>query len=99
MHPVTGTGRTSVDIAVNANLKLVDKFCYLDDMLSVDEDADAAAEIRIHIGWNYFRWLVQLLTNKDILLIVRGGLYSSSVRSSMLHTCRSETWPELKKVK
>jgi len=40
---VTGTGY-SVDIGVNANLELVDKFCYLGDMLSVDGDADAAVE-------------------------------------------------------
>ena len=43
MNPVTGTGRTSVDIGGDANLELVDKFCYLGDMLllSVDGDADA----------------------------------------------------------
>jgi len=41
MNPVTGTGHTSVDIGVNANLELVVKFCYLADMLSVDRDADA----------------------------------------------------------
>jgi len=35
--------------------------------------------------------LVLLLTNKDISLTGRGRLYSSCVRSSMLH--RSETWP------
>jgi len=35
MNPVTGTGHTSVDIGVNANLELVDKFCYSGDMLSV----------------------------------------------------------------
>jgi len=35
VNPVTSTGRTSVDIAVDANLELVDKFCYLGDMLSV----------------------------------------------------------------
>jgi len=35
--------------------------------------------------------LVPLLTNKDMSLIVRGRLYSSCVRSSMLH--ESETWP------
>ena len=72
MNPVTGTGCTSVDIGVNANLELVDKFCYLSDMLSVDRDADAAVETRIRIGWNKFRQLVPLLTNKDISLIVRG---------------------------
>ena len=60
-------------------------------MLNVDGDADAAVEARIRIGWNKFRQLVPLLTNKDVLLIMRGRLYSSCVRSSMLHG--SETWP------
>jgi len=41
---VISTGSTSVDIGVIANLELVDKFCYLGDMLSVDRDADAAVE-------------------------------------------------------
>ena len=36
MIPVTGTARTSVDIGGDANLELVDKLCYLGDMLSVD---------------------------------------------------------------
>ena len=60
-------------------------------MLSVDGDADAAVEARIRIGWNKFRQLVPLLTNNDVSLIMRGRLYSSCVRSSMLHG--SETWP------
>jgi len=58
---------------------------------SVDGDADAAVEARVRIGWNKFRQLVPLLTNKDISLPVRGRLYSSCLRSSMLHG--SETWP------
>ena len=69
----------------------MDTFCYLGDMLSVDGDGDAAVEARIRIGWNKFRQLVPLLTNKDVSLIIRGRLYSSCVRSSMLH--ESETWP------
>jgi len=60
-------------------------------MLSVDGDADAAVEARIRIGWNKFRQLVPLLTNKDVSLIMRERLYSSCVRSSMLHG--NETWP------
>jgi len=36
MIPVTGTGHTSVDIDVNRNVELVDQFCYLGDMLSMD---------------------------------------------------------------
>ena len=65
--------------------------CCCCDLLSVDGDADAAVEARIRIGWNKFRQLVPLLTNKDVSLIMRGRLYSSCVRSSMLHG--SETWP------
>jgi len=68
VNPVTSTGHTSIDIGVNANLELVDKFCYFDDMLSVDRDADAAVETRIWIGWNE---LVPLVTDKDMSLIER----------------------------
>jgi len=39
-----------VDICASANLEVVDKFCYLGHMLSVDGDADAAVEARIRIG-------------------------------------------------
>ena len=70
VNPVTGTGCTSVDSGVNSNLELVDKFCYLGDMLSADRDADAAVETRLRIGWNKFRKMV--LTNKDISLLERG---------------------------
>ena len=51
----------------------------------MDGDADAAVEARIRIGWNKFRQLVPLLTNKNVSLIMRGRLYSSCVLSSMLH--------------
>jgi len=74
---IISTGHTSVDIGASANLEIVDNFCYLGDMLSVDGDADAAVEARIRIGWNKFRHLVPLLTNRDISLIRRGRLYSS----------------------
>jgi len=66
VNPVISTGCTSVDIGDNANLELVDKFCYLGYILSADRDADAAVETRNRLGWNQFRHLVPLLTNKDI---------------------------------
>jgi len=72
-----------------ANLKLVDKLCYLDDMLSVHGYADAAEKATIRIRWDKFKKLLQLLTSMDMSLIVR--LYSSCVQSSVLHG--SETWP------
>jgi len=92
---VDGPGKRAVKrlwCCGGGNLEVMYKFCYLGDMLSVDGDADAAVEAKIiRIGWNKFRQLVPLLTNRDISLIRRGRLYSSCVRSSMLH--RSEIRP------
>ena len=50
LNPVTSAVRTSVDIGASAKLELLDKFCYLGDMLTVDGDADAAVEAMDH-GW------------------------------------------------
>jgi len=66
-------------VSMQLNLELVDEVSYLGDMLIVDGDSDAAVETRIRIGWNKFRQLVPLLTNKGISLIVRGRLYCSCV--------------------
>jgi len=41
VNPVTGTGCTSVEIDVNANLELVDKCCYL------------GTTVTIHQTWHY----------------------------------------------
>jgi len=59
---------------------LVDKFCYIGDMLSMDGDAAAAVEARIRIGCNKFRQLVPLLINRDISPIRSGRLYSSCAK-------------------
>jgi len=91
LNSITDTGCTSVDIGANANLELLDKFSDFGDISSVYGEADAGVETRIRIGWNKFRQLVPLLTNKNISLIVRERLYSGCVQSSMLH--RSETLP------
>ena len=42
---VTSAGRTSVDIGASAKLELVDNFCYLGDMLSVNGESVANPQI------------------------------------------------------
>jgi len=87
-----------MDIGDGAGLELVDKFCYMGDVLSVDGDAAAAVEDRVHEGWNKFRKLVPLLTNnKDVSLLLIVKLYRSCVHSCILHG--SETWPVKKENK
>ena len=51
-------------------------------MLSVDGDADAVVKARIRIGWNKFRQLVTLLTNRDISLT--SGARARSARGAPL---------------
>ena len=63
----------------------------VDDMLSVDGDADADVEARIRVGWNKFRQLVPLLINKDISWIRTGRLNSSYVQ----RVCYMEVRPGL----
>ena len=36
LNPVTSAGRTSVDVGDSAKLELVDKFCYVGDMLTAE---------------------------------------------------------------
>ena len=47
LGPVAGAGRAGVDVGASAGLELVDGFCCLGGMLSVDGDADAAVEARV----------------------------------------------------
>ena len=71
--------------------EVVDKFCYLGDMISVGGGADAAVVMRISSGWKKFRELKPLLTNRYVSPKIRGDIYSTCVRSVMIHG--AETWP------
>ena len=80
-------GRPFKEVEVEA----VDCFCYLGDMLSAGDGCMAAATVRCRCAWGKFRENLPLLTSKPVLFDLRGRLFSSNVRSSMLHG--TETWP------
>ena len=65
--------------------------CYLGDMLSAGGGCMAAATGRCRCAWGKFRENLPLLTSKPVPFDLRGRLFSSNVRSSMLHG--TETWP------
>ena len=77
--PVVSAGRAGVDAGAGAGLEVVDGFCYLGGVLSVDGDAGAAVGAGVRVGWSGFRQLVPLLTGGDISLTGRGGLCGSCV--------------------
>ena len=72
-------------------LEVVDRFCYLGDMLSAGGGCIVAATARSKYAWGKFRENLPLLTSKPVPFDLRDCLFSSNVRSSMLHG--TETWP------
>ena len=60
------------------------------DMLSAGGGCALAAITRCKCAWGKFRQLLPLLTNRQVPLLTRGKVYSSCVRSVMLHA--AETW-------
>ena len=68
-------------------------FCYLGDTLDADGGADLPATARIKNGWMKFRELLPFLTSRAPPLEMKGRVYASCVRSSMVYG--SETRPLL----
>ena len=84
-------GRQSLEVEVgNEKLEVVPEFCYLGDMLSAGGGCELAAITRCKCAWGKFRQLLPLLTNRQVPLLTRSKVYSSCVRSVMLHA--AETW-------
>ena len=84
-------GRQSLEVEVgNEKLEVVPEFCYLGDMLSAGGGCELAAITRCKCVWGKFQQLLPLLTNRQVPLLTRGKVYSSCVRSVMLHA--AETW-------
>ena len=90
VRPIDGRPFMEIEVA-DCVLEAVDCFCYLGDMLSAGGGCMAAATARCRCAWGKFRENLPLLTSKPVPFDLRGRLFSSNVRSSMLHG--TETWP------
>ena len=71
--------------------EIVDKFCYLGNMLIQEGSCEHAILKRIQTGWLKFRELSGLLIGKGISLRAKGIIYITCIRPAMLYG--SETWP------
>ncbi|MCU7898061.1 MAG: hypothetical protein KZQ61_05230, partial [Candidatus Thiodiazotropha sp. (ex Lucinoma aequizonata)] len=88
-RPIDGRSMTEVMVG-DEKLEAVPEFCYLGDMLSAGGGCDLAAVTRCKCAWGKFRQLLPLLTNRHLPLLTRGRVYSTCVRSVMMHA--AETW-------
>ena len=81
----------TADHRMKSKLEVVASFCYLGDMLSAGGGCEMAVTTRVKTAWKKFRELLPVLTSRHLSYKTRGHVYSSCVRSAMLHA--SETWP------
>ena len=89
-RPIDGRPQSEVQVRPD-KLEVVASFCYLGDMLSAGGGCEMAVTTRVKTAWKKFRELLPVLTSRHLSYKTRGHVYSSCVRSAMLHA--SEAWP------
>ena len=80
-HPIDSRPQNEVQVGPD-KLEMVASFCYLGEI---------AVTTRVKTAWKKFRELLPVLTSRHLSYKTCGHVYSSCVRSAMLHA--SETWP------
>ena len=85
-------GRQQKEVQVGPDkLEMVASFCYLGDTLSAAGSCELSTTTRVKTAWKKFKDLLPVLSSRHLGFKTRGHVYSSCMRSSMLHA--SETWP------
>ena len=88
--PIDGRPQNEVQVGPD-KLEVVASLCYLGEMLSAGGGCEIAVTTCVKTAWKKFRELLPVLTPRHLSYKARGHVYSSCVRSAMLHA--SETWP------
>ena len=89
-RPIDSRPQNEVQVGPD-KLEVVASFCYLGDMLSAGRGRELAVTTCVKIAWKKFRELQPVLTSHHLSCKRCGHVYSSCVRSAVLHA--SETWP------
>ena len=88
--PIDGRPQNEVQVGPD-RLEVIASFCYLGDMLSAGGGCEIAVTTCVKTAWMKYRELLPVLTSCQLSYKTCGHVYSSCVRSAMLHA--SETWP------
>ena len=83
-------GRPQKEVRVRPDkLEVVASFCYLGDMFSAEGGCELSTTTRVKTAWKKFKDLLPVLSSHHLSFKTHGHVYSSCVRSAMLHA--SET--------
>ena len=88
--PLDGRPQREVQVGPD-KLEVVASFCYLGHMLSAAGGCELPTTTHVKNAWKKFKELLPVLSSRHLSFKTRGHVYSSFVRSAMLHA--SETWP------
>ena len=89
-RPLDGRPQKEVQVGPG-KLEVIASFCYLGNMLSAAGGCELSTTIHVKIAWKKFKDLLPVLSSCHLSFKTHGHVYSSCVRSAMLHA--SETWP------
>ena len=89
-RPLDGRPQKEVQVGPD-KLEVVASFCCLGDMLSAAGGCELSTTTRVKTAWKKFKDLLPVLSSCHLSFKTRGRVYSSCVRSAMLHA--SKTWP------
>ena len=89
-RPLDGRPQKEVQVGPDEP-KVVASFCYLGDMLSAAGGCELSTTTCVKTVWKKFKDLLPVLSSRHLSFKTRGHVYSSCVRSAMLHA--SKTWP------
>ena len=85
-----GNGTLVCEMENGEQLEVVNNFCYLGDTIEAGGGVEYAVRSRIKKAWHKFREVGTILTMKGLSLKIKGRVYDTCVRSTMLYG--SETW-------
>ena len=67
-------------------IEVVDKFCYLGDMIGSGGGVEEASQTRVRCAWE----LSQIVTKRGVSLKIKGKLYKTCVQRVLVYA--SEIW-------
>ena len=79
-----------VELDDGSKFELVEKFCYLGDMLCAGGGAEEASRTRVRSAWGKFNELAPVLTKRGVSLKLKGKIYDACVQRVLVYG--SETW-------
>ena len=85
--PLNGRPQRAVQVRLD-KLEVVASFCYLGDMLSAAGGCELSTTTHVKTAGKKFRKLLPVLSSCHLAFKTCGSVYSSYVRSPMLHTSK-----------